>query len=80
MIHLRLNEGDANYRQAVSYAALHSTLIASGLAVSLAALRGEILILASITAGNGLRSRVAMHKSVQMAAVLPSIEGDRLES
>lgn len=80
MIHSRLNEGDANYRRAVSYAALHLILIASGLAANLVALRGEILIPASITAGNGLRSLVAMHRNVQMAAVFLSIEGDRLGS
>lgn len=76
----KAKRGNANYRQAVSYAALHSTLIASGLVASLAALRGEILIPASTTAGNGLRSLVAMHKNVRMAVVLPSTEGDRLAS
>lgn len=76
----KAKRGDANYRQAVSYAALHSTLIASGLAASLAALRGGILTPASTTVGNGLRSLVAMRRNVQMAVVLPSTGGDRLES
>lgn len=80
MIYLRLNEGDINHRRAVSYAALRLILIASGLAASLVALRGGILILASTTAGNGLRSLVAMRRNVQMAAVLLSTEGDRLGS
>lgn len=76
----KAKRSDANYRQAVNYAALHSILIASGLAASLVALRGGILILASTTAGNGLRSPVAMRRNVQMAVVLPFTGGDRLGS
>lgn len=76
----KAKQRDANSRRAASYAVSPSTLIGSGLAASLGALLGAILMLASIQTGNGLQSLVATRRNAPMGAVLRFTGGDHLGS